>query len=127
MKPFLALSLLATVAVCAVRMSAQANVTENQTTFLYVDAKLGSDSNSGAQASPFKTVQAAVNKANNLNQQGIGVKVMVNAGVYREYVNIANYKSTSAPLTLQAAVTGSAVIAGSEVLTGWTDSGGIYN
>jgi hypothetical protein len=39
-----------------------------------VDARLGSDANSGAQSSPFKTVQAAVNKANLLNQQGTGVK-----------------------------------------------------
>ncbi len=107
-------------------MSAQANVIENQTTFLYVDASLGSDSNSGAQASPFKTVQAAVNKANYLNEQGIGVKVMVNAGVYRESLNIGSYKNTAAPLTLQAAVAGTAVISGAEVLTGWTDSGGIY-
>ena len=107
-------------------MSAQANVTENQTTYLYVDAKLGSDSNSGAQASPFKTVQAAVNKANYLNEQSIGVKVIVNAGVYREFVNIGNYKTTAAPLTIQAAVAGTAVISGAEVLTGWTNSGGIY-
>ena len=107
-------------------MSAQANVIENEPTFLYVDAKLGSDSNSGAQASPLKTVQAAVNKANYLNEQGIGVKVMVNAGVYRESVNIGAYKSTAAALTVQAAVAGTAVISGAEVLTGWTDSGGIY-
>jgi len=107
-------------------MSAQANVIENESTTLYVDAKLGSDSNSGAQGSPFKTVQAAVNKANSLNQQGIGVKLILNAGVYRESVNIGNYKTTAAPLTIQAAVTGTAVISGAEVLSGWSNSGGIY-
>jgi hypothetical protein len=107
-------------------MSAQANVTENQATYLYVDAKLGSDSNSGAQTSPFKTVQAAVNKANYLNEQSIGVKVIVNAGLYREFVTIGNYRTTAAPLTIQAAVAGTAVISGAEVLTGWTSSGGIY-
>ncbi len=100
------------------RASAQANVVENQSTFLYVDAKIGSDSNSGAQANPFKTIQAALNKAGVLNQQGIGVKVIVNAGVYRETVVIGNYKTTSATLTLQAAVAGTAVIAGSNVVTG---------
>ena len=107
-------------------MSAQANVLENQSTYLYVDAKVGSDANSGAQSSPFKTVQAAVNKANLLNQQGVGVKVIVNAGVYREFVTIGNYKTTGATLTIQAAVTGTAVIAGSDVLTGWSESAGIY-
>ncbi len=126
MKSFLALSILATLAASGVRASAQANVSENQNTYVYVDANIGSDSNSGAQSSPFKTVQAAVNKANQLNQSGVGVKIIVNAGIYRESVNIGNYKTTSATLTLQAAVPGTAVITGSDVLTGWSVSAGIY-
>jgi hypothetical protein len=67
----------AALAVFASRASAQANVVENQTTLLYVDASAGSDSNSGAQSAPFQTIQAAVNKANTLNQQSIGVKASV--------------------------------------------------
>jgi len=126
MKSFLALCILAIVAVAGDRASAQANVIENQNTFLYVDAKVGSDSNSGAQSSPFKTVQAAVNKASSYNQQGVGVKVIINAGVYRESVTVGNYKSTSATLTLQAAVSGTAAISGADVLSGWSASGGIY-
>src|SRR5215469_13639267 len=102
---FLALCILAIVASASGRAIAQANVVENQTTFLYVDGNVGSDSNSGAQSTTFKTIQAGVNKANSLNQQGIGVKVIVNSAVYREQVNIGNYKSTSATLTIQAAVT----------------------
>ncbi len=102
------------------RASAQANVVENQTTYIYVDGNLGSDSNSGVQAKPYKTIQTGINKANSLNQQGIGVKVIVNAAVYREAVIIGNYKVTSAPLTVQAAVAGTAIIAGSNVVTGWT-------
>ena len=101
-------------------MSAQANVVENQTTSVYVDAHLGSDANAGAITSPLKTVQAAVNKAGTLNQQGIGVKVIVNPGVYREAVSIGNYKSTTATLTVQAAVAGTAIISGSNVVTGWS-------
>jgi hypothetical protein len=127
MRSSFALPLLATLAIAGDRASAQASVTENESTYLYVDAKAGSDSNSGAQSSPFKTVQVAVNKANLLNQQGTGVRVVVNSGVYREFVNIGNYKTTSAPLTLQAAVAGTAIIAGSDVLTGWSNSGGIYS
>jgi Right handed beta helix region len=110
----------AAAAVFASRAGAQANVVENQTTLLYVDASAGSDSNAGAQSTPFKTVQAGVNKANSLNQQGIGVKVIVNPGVYRETVNIGNYKTTSATLTIQAAVSGKAIISGSDVVSGWT-------
>jgi len=115
-----ALCLLATLAYKGSRVSAQANVVENQATYIYVDANAGSDSNSGAQAAPFKTIQAAINKASPLNQQGVGVKVIVNAGMYREAVTIGNYKSTSATLTVQAAVAGTAIISGSNVVTGWT-------
>jgi Right handed beta helix region len=126
MKSILALCILAIVVLAGGRASAQANVIENQSTTLYVDAKAGSDSNSGAQSSPFKTIQAAVNKANSLNQQSVGVRVIVNSGVYREFVNIANYKTTGATLTVQAAVAGKAVISGSDVIQGWSVSGGIY-
>ena len=116
---FFALLLPATLAAIEGRTSAQANVVENQTTYVYVDASLGSDSNSGAAAAPFKTMHAAINKANTYNQNGTGVKVIVNPGVYREGVTIGDYKVTSAPLTVQAAVTGTAVISGSDVPTGW--------
>jgi len=126
MKIFLALCILAIVVTAGGRASAQANVIENQSTYLYVDAKAGSDNNSGAQSSPLKTVQAAIDKANILNQKNTGVKVIVNAGTYRESVNIGNYKTTGATLTLQAAVAGTAVISGSDVLTGWSVASGIY-
>ena len=96
------------------RVSAQANIVENQTTFVYVDAKTGSDSNSGAQSSPFKTLQAGINKAITINQQNIGVKVIVNSGVYREAIQIGNYKATRAPFTIQAAVTGGAIVSGAD-------------
>ena len=112
--------LLATLAVTAGRVSAQASIVENQSTYVYVDAKVGSDSNSGAQTAPFKSFQAGLNKAIALNQQNIGVKLILNSGVYRESVQIGNTKATRAPFTIQAAVTGGAVISGSDVVTGWT-------
>jgi hypothetical protein len=98
----------------------QANVVENQTTVLYVDAQKGSDSNPGSSSSPLKSIQAAVNKANTNNQKKIGTKVVVNAGVYRETVNIDPVSNQSTvPLTVQAAVTGTAVISGADVLGNW--------
>ena len=99
----------------------QANVVENQTTLLYVDAQKGSDANAGTSSAPLKTIQAAVNKANANNQKSIGTKVIVNAGVYREAVSINPVSGqTTVPLTVQAAVTGTAVISGSNVLGNWT-------
>lgn len=99
----------------------QANVVENQTTLLYVDAQKGSDANGGSNSSPLKTIQAAVNKANANNQKSIGTKIIVNAGVYREAVSINPVSGqTTVPLTVQAAVAGTAIISGSNVLGNWT-------
>src|SRR5215472_14534103 len=103
--------------ICA---NAQANINENATKYIYVDDN-GSDGNSGAAASPFRTIQAAINEANSANQQGIGVKVIVNPGVYRESVNFGNYGSTGAPLIVESSSPGAAVIAGSDVLSNWND------
>ena len=116
---FSALSL-AALAIAGPTARSQANVVENQTTLLYVDAQKGSDSNSGTSTYPLKTIQAAVNKANTNNQKKIGTKVIVNAGTYRETVSINPISNqTTVPLTIQAAVTGTAVISGSNVLGNW--------
>jgi hypothetical protein len=99
---------------------AQANVIENQITFLYVDATSGSDANPGTQAKPFRTIGKAVGKAQSNNVNGIGSKVYINPGIYREFVNIQpTYRQTRATITLQATQVGTAVIAGSDVFTGW--------
>lgn len=99
----------------------QANVVENQTTILYVDAQTGSDANSGSSSAPLKTIQAAVNKANTNNQKSIGTKIILNAGVYRETVNVNPITGqTSVPLTIQAATNGTAIISASDLLTGWS-------
>src|ERR1019366_5580780 len=116
---------LAVLAVNGSRAHSQANVIENQSTAIYVDGQNGSNSNSGAILSPLKTIQAAVNKANSNNQKRIGTKVIVNAGIYRETVYIDPVSNqSSVPLTVQAATTGTAIIAGSDVLNNWVaDSG----
>ncbi len=110
----------ATLVFTGVRTSAQAHVTENQSTYIYVDATYGSDGNSGTQNSALKTIQAAVNKANANNRKWVGSKVIIKPGVYRETVTIGNYQSTSAPITFEAAIAGTAIISGSNVLTGWS-------
>jgi hypothetical protein len=113
--------LFAALAFPGVRALSQAKVTENQTTYIYVDAEKGADGNVGSASWPFKTIQAAVNKADLNNQKSVGTKVIINAGVYRETVNIAPISGqTSATMTIEAATAGTAIIAGSEVLTGWS-------
>lgn len=109
----------AILAVTGIRVSAQAYVNENQSTYLYVDAQYGNDSNSGAYNYPLKTIQNAVNRSNTNNSKWIGTKIIVRPGVYREHVNIGNYGSTTAPVTIQAAVAGTAILSGSDVLSGW--------
>src|ERR1017187_8253060 len=122
--------LLAALAIAGLRAHSQASVTENQTTSIYVDGLKGSNANSGTSLSPFKTIQAAINKANANNQKKIGTKVIIKPGVYREYVNIGRISGqTTVLLTVEAATTGTAIIAGSDVLGNWTaDAGnpGIY-
>ncbi len=118
---FLSALSLSIFAVSGFHALSQANVIENQTTLLYVDAQKGSDANPGTSSAPLRTIQAAVNKANTNNQKSIGTKIIVNSGVYRESVAINPVsKQTAVPLTIQAAVTGTAVISGANVLTNWS-------
>ena len=109
----------AILAVSGIRTSAQAYVNENQSTYLYVDAQWGNDSNSGAYNAPLKTIQNAVYRANANNTKWVGTKIIVKPGVYREHVSIGNSNSTTAPVTIEASIWGSAIISGSDVLSGW--------
>ncbi len=98
---------------------AQANVVENQTIYLYVNAQTGSDSDPGTASSPLKTIQAAVAKALINNSRGAGTRIEVAPGVYRELVQIGySYGMTGAPITIEATTIGTAIIDGADVLTG---------
>jgi hypothetical protein len=109
----------------------QASVPESlETQYVYVDASKGSDSNNGSQTSPLRTVTAAAKRAIANNQKNLGTRVIINPGVYREAVFVGRVTGmTSAPMTFQAAQTGTAVISGSDVWTGWqsdTSNGALY-
>ncbi len=99
----------------------QANVNESlETVFLYVDGTNGSDSNPGTQAAPFKTVGKGLSVAVANNRQGIGTRVTVNPGIYREALSAStNSKSTTLPITIQAATNNTVVVSGADVWTGW--------
>src|SRR5450631_330390 len=121
-----------TLATSSLSAFAQANVNENQTTFVYVDGTVGLDSNPGTQALPLKTVQAGVGKAEANNQKSIGTKVFINPGTYREWVQIqATTHQSSAPMTFQAVTPGTVTISGSDVwASGWvpnTANAAIYD
>jgi hypothetical protein len=105
-------------------LQAQANVPESQeSVILYVDAGQGDDSNPGSSSQPLRTIQAAAQRAQANNQKNFGTLVIVNAGTYREAVTLLATKGqTAAPITLQAAQTGTAVVSGADIWTGWQAS-----
>ncbi|MGA3131252.1 MAG: right-handed parallel beta-helix repeat-containing protein [Terracidiphilus sp.] len=123
--------LLATLAIAMTsgRAHSQANVNESEESNIYVDAQLGSDAALGTINSPTKTIQAAINKAIANNRKGIPTKVNINPGVYRETVNFTKASGqTSATITVQAVSPSLAIIAGSDVLSGWSqDSSTLYS
>jgi hypothetical protein len=100
----------------------QANVNESQeTATIYVDTNKGNDNNNGTKTAPLKTIGASVKLAVANNEAGVGSKVIINPGTYREAVLIQdNRKTTSSPITFEAATNGTAIVSGAELITGWT-------
>ena len=100
----------------------QANVNENlETVSIYVDGVNGSDSNPGTKAQPLKTIGAGANMAVANNRNSIGSRVIINPATYRESVTIGHgSRSTSLPMTFEAATNGTAIVSGADVWTGWT-------
>jgi hypothetical protein len=104
----------------------QAVVNENlEKATLYVDAVNGSDSNSGTQSDPLKTITKALGYANTNNNSGIGTKIIVNPGTYREALSEQfTNNTTSLPITIQAATNGTAIISGADIFTDWAEYSG---
>ena len=113
------------VSLCALVLShsamAQANVNESLETYSYwVDANIGSDSNPGTQAQPFKTVGFAASQAVVNNQASKGTHIWINDGTYREAVSLtSSSRDTTYPITFEATNHGKAIISGAVVYTGW--------
>ena len=103
------------------RAFSQASVNENlETAFIYVDQYNGNDSNPGTVTQPLKTIGASVTMAENNNANGIGSRVTIDPGIYREAVTVAPpFYQTSLPITFEAARTGTAIVSGSQVFAGW--------
>jgi hypothetical protein len=99
----------------------QATVNESlETAFIYVDAAKGNDSNSGTSTKPLKTIGAAAAIAVSNNQSGIGTRVTINPGTYRESISLNhNKKDTNSPITFEAATNGTVIVSGGKLYTGW--------
>lgn len=104
----------------------QANVNESvETAFIYVDVNNGSDSNPGTASQPLQTIGAAASQAMSNNQTGVGSRVIINPGSYRESVSIAGgSRSTDLPITFEAATNGTVFVSGTDVWTNWSVYGG---
>jgi len=113
--------LFATFVFCSTLAWSQATVDETlETAIVYVDVNHGSDSNPGTQLLPLQTISAAAVLANTNNQAGIGTKVIINPGTYREtVVPPKSGRNTDLPITFQAAVSGSVIVSGADVWTNW--------
>jgi hypothetical protein len=71
-----------------------------------------------------KTIGAATTLATAKNRDGIGTRVIINPGTYREDVTLLSEQSeTAVPLTLQAATNGTVVISGAIPYTNWQTDG----
>jgi hypothetical protein len=97
---------------------------------VYVDhgKSAAAKSGRGTRASPLSTIGQAAAVAVANNAKGIGTRILIAPGNYRERVDlIANGKETSAPVIFQAQPGGSVILTGSDLWVGWDDLGhGLY-
>jgi hypothetical protein len=108
----------------------QANVNENlETATIWVDVVNGNDHNQGTQAEPLKTIKKAAHLAEANNKNGIGTKVTINPGLYRENINLEGIsgRDTAWPETFEAATPGTVIITGADQYTNWTQYSGNSN
>src|SRR6516225_6002572 len=107
----------------------QAQVNEKlETAFIYVDVNTGSDSNPGTASQPLKTIATAARKALSNNRNGVGSRVIINPGTYRESISMGtSSQATSLPITFEAATSGTVFVSGDDVWKGWTPYSGNPN
>lgn len=101
-----------------------------ETLSYWVDPVNGSDSNSGTEAAPFKTIAHAWTVAQANNLANTATTVNLNAGTYRESVTMNSEKgATSALITFQpaAGASGQVIWSGGKLYTGWTVYSGNSN
>ncbi len=99
-------------------------------TLIYVDPanSQSSDYNPGTQTLPVRTLKKAAALVVEYNRNWTSTKVLVAPGTYRENLEIVyDSRPTSASITYESTTKGAAIVAGSDVWTGWAwESGSIY-
>ena len=89
---------------------------------IYVDGANANarDSNAGTEIEPLRTISAAVAVVVANNAAGIGTKVRIAPGIYREPVSLTgSRRSTAAPIVFEAISTGTVVISGADIFHDW--------
>ncbi|MDT3778143.1 right-handed parallel beta-helix repeat-containing protein [Nitrospira sp. MA-1] len=89
---------------------------------IYVNNKhlVASDSNPGTADLPLKTVGQATTRAIENRELGLGTKILVAPGVYREkFQLIVNPQDSDPPIVFEATEIGKAIISGSDVFRNW--------
>jgi hypothetical protein len=91
---------------------------------LYVDsaAEPLEDMGDGSADNPFRSIQAAVDRAGELDTAGMGSRLIIRSGVYRESV-LARNRNNDSPLVLEAEEPGRVILLGSDVYSDWQPSG----
>lgn len=93
---------------------------------IVVDARhpLAADINPGTAIAPLATIGRALTLAETRNQLGIGSRIVVGPGTYRETVRLrSGGQTTQAPLLIEGSGRGVTTVSGSEVWTGWDRQG----
>ena len=86
------------------------------------------DAGPGSAATPFRTIQHAIDVAEANNGRGVATTVDVKPGVYREYLQFEPpSRQTAAPIIVQGPSTNDAIVSAADVWTGWVRSAnGLY-
>ena len=92
-------------------------------TILHVDVAhpKASDENPGTEQLPLKSISRGAALAVEQNAKGVGTKVLIAPGVYRDAVKLPSRgkEQTDAPIVFEATRKGEAVLSGSDVFDDW--------
>lgn len=93
---------------------------------IYVDTRNANadDANPGTVDRPLKTIGKGATIAADNSLGNVGIRIIISPGVYRESVSLQPKGGRSqAPIHFQAKENGTAMIAGSDIWTGWQKQG----
>jgi hypothetical protein len=75
-------------------------------------------SGDGSASNPYRSIQTAVDRAQELDAAEIGVHILIRSGVYREEVVVRD-RANKSPLVLEAEESGRVILLGSDRFTNW--------